>query len=115
MGEGDDVHLVHVAAFYMAKYPLTNRLYQAFVDGTGHRPPPNWLDGRYGEIVADHPVVNVSWYDALTYCHWLSETTEQHYRLPTEAEWEKVARGIDGCVYPWATFSRSSHGDIGTL
>ena len=45
MGEGDDVHLVHVAAFYMAKYPLTNRLYQGFVDGTGHQPPPNWLDG----------------------------------------------------------------------
>ncbi len=44
MGEGDDVHLVHVAAFYMAKYPLTNRLYQGFVDRTGHRPAPNWSD-----------------------------------------------------------------------
>jgi len=101
MGEGDDAHAVYLAAFHIAKYPLTHQLYQAFVDVTSQPPPPDWPDGRPLELLSDHPVVNVSWYDAVAYCHWLTAETGQVHRLPTEAEWEKAARGTDGRPYPW--------------
>ncbi|HKZ86550.1 MAG TPA: SUMF1/EgtB/PvdO family nonheme iron enzyme [Anaerolineae bacterium] len=100
MGEGNDTHSVYVAAFYIAKYPLTNRAYKAFVDAAGHKAPRHWQTG-YPEALDDHPVVNINWYDALAYCRWLSDTTGHHYRLPTEAEWEKAARGTDSRTYPW--------------
>jgi toxoflavin biosynthesis protein ToxD len=100
LGEGEDAHAVYLAAFSIAKYPVTNRAYQAFVDATGHRASRHW-QSRYPEVLSDHPVVNISWHDALAYCDWLSATTGQHYRLPTEAEWEKAARGSDGRTYPW--------------
>lgn len=100
MAEGHDMHRVYAAAFYIAKYPITNRAYQAFVTATGHKAPRHW-QSSYPEVLSDHPVVNVSWHDALAYCDWLSATTGHHYRLPTEAEWEKAARGADGRTYPW--------------
>lgn len=101
MGEGADTHSVHVAAFYIAKYPLTNGLYQAFVEASGYHPPPHWPNGQFSEVMQDHPVVNISWHDALAYCRWLSQASGQLYRLPTEAEWEKAARSTDGRTYPW--------------
>jgi formylglycine-generating enzyme required for sulfatase activity len=101
MGEGDETHSIDLAAFYIATYPLTNALYQLFVDAVGYIPPSGWREGRYPELLADHPVVNVSWHDALAYCRWLTAETGQVYRLPTEAEWEKAARGTDARPYPW--------------
>ena len=100
MGEGEDAHSVFVAAFYIARYPVTNRAYQAFVEAAGYPAPRHW-QSHFPEVLSDHPVVNISWREALAYCDWLSATTGQHYRLPTEAEWEKAARGADSCAYPW--------------
>ena len=92
MGEGEDMHSIYVAGFALAKYPVTNAAYRSFVAATGHLPPRDWPDGDPVERLQEHPVVTVSWYDALAYCHWLSAVTDQYYRLPTEAEWEKAAR-----------------------
>jgi formylglycine-generating enzyme required for sulfatase activity len=93
MGEGDEQHQVFVDAFKISKYPVTNMQYQTFVDATGHRAPGHWPEGAYPPNKANHPVVNVSWDDAVAYCRWLSQATGKECRLPTEAEWEKAARG----------------------
>ncbi len=87
---------VYVNAFYIDKYEVTNARYKEFVDAVGYTPlPDNWVDGTYPEGKADHPVAYVNWYDAEAYCEWAGK------RLPTEAEWEKTARGTDGRAFPW--------------
>lgn len=88
-------HSVMLDEFYIDKTEVANREYKDFVDTTKHRPPNNWPMGKYPEKLADHPVVNVSWYDADAYCKWRKK------RLPTEQEWEKAARGTDGRKFPW--------------
>jgi len=100
IGEGDEAHSIYVAAFYLAQYPVTNADYQPFI-AAGHRPPSDWPEGHYHEMLSQYPVVNVSWHDALAYCRWLSTASGQPYRLPTEAEWEKAARGPAAQTYPW--------------
>ncbi len=94
-------HTLTLPAYYIAKTPVTNQQYLAFVQATGYHSPTHWEGGVFPETKANHPVVNVSWYDALAYCRWLASVTKKPYGLPSEAEWEKGARGADGRVYPW--------------
>ena len=90
-----------------AKTPVTNRQYLAFVKEAGYSSPTHWENGIFPEAKADHPVVYVSWYDALAYCQWLSAMTGKLYGLPSEAEWESGARRR-WCIYPWAFFGTAN-------
>jgi formylglycine-generating enzyme required for sulfatase activity len=94
-------HTLYLPDYYLAKTPTTNAQYAVFVEANGPRSPFHWQDGKPPIGEEDHPVVNVSWHDAVAYCNWLTETTGKAFRLPSEAEWEKGARGTDGRIYPW--------------
>ena len=94
-------HRVHVPEFYIGQYPVTNLQYAALVKAGHSEAPRYWEDGEILPGKENHPVVEVSWRDALVFCAWLSGETGQPFRLPTEAEWEKAARGTDGRIYPW--------------
>jgi serine/threonine-protein kinase len=100
---GSQRRIVQLDRFYLARYPVTNRQFQAFVEATGYTPRDaeahrflhHFQAGRCPPDLVDHPVVFVSWTDARAYCRWAAR------RLPSEAEWEKAARGADGYKYPW--------------
>ena len=90
-------HRVTLPGYWIGRYPVTVAQFRAFVEASGHRPQdPDSLKGP-----DEHPVAWVSWYDALAYCRWLSEKAGIPVALPSEAEWEKAARGTDGRIYPW--------------
>lgn len=94
---GDNKKRVHLDEFYIGKYPVTVAQFDAFVQLTGHQ----WAGGGDVETKGNHPVVDVSWNDAVAFCQWASEVLGKTVRLPTEQEWEKAARGTDGREYPW--------------
>jgi len=101
-GSGDDTpaHEVDLPPFEIDQFEVSNKDFAVFVQVTGYktyleneRSSSTWL--KYAEGRDNHPVVKVSWNDAVAYCEWLGK------RLPSEAEWEKAARGAEGYIYPW--------------
>jgi formylglycine-generating enzyme required for sulfatase activity len=122
MGDESDgpQHTRYLPAYRIGKYPVTNAQYRRFVEDGGYtekwrtcwtaagwqwrsqgdvKEPLFWNDPQWN--LDNHPVVGVSWYEAVAYCNWLTATTGQSYRLPSEAEWEKAARGTDARKWPW--------------
>lgn len=114
---------VYLDPFYIDRYPVTNRQFQIFLEITNYRPTginnqrflAHWQNNRIPSGLEDHPVIFVSWHDARNYATWAGKS------LPTEAQWEKSARGSDGRKFPWgreapdpnrAHFGRNSKGPI---
>jgi formylglycine-generating enzyme required for sulfatase activity len=93
--------IVEVDAFELSLTLITNSQYERFVADTGAAPPPHW------PAPGDHPVTFVDWFDAAAFCTWAGG------RLPTEAEWEKAARGTDGRTYPWGDDEDSTRAAVG--
>ena len=94
------VHRVWVDALELAATQVSRWEYSKFLAATGRREPPTWDDRNFS--LPEQAVVGVSWFDAVAYCEWLSLTTSRQFRLPTEAEWERAARGgIEQQLYPW--------------
>jgi formylglycine-generating enzyme required for sulfatase activity len=130
MGEGKEEHSVELGTYYIARYPVTVAQFRVFVQESQYEAQMPWE--RYSSL-GNHSVVTVTWYDARAYCDWLTEQLrawegtpgplarllrEEDWlvRLPTEAEWEKAARGTDGRIYPWgneADPERANYEDTG--
>ena len=104
------VHRVWVDAFQLGARQVTNAEYERFMTAIGVSAPPFWNDPHFNH--PEQPVVGVSWFEAIRYCEWLSANNGARYRLPTEAEWERAARGdVEGKLYPWGDSPPQSRPD----
>jgi formylglycine-generating enzyme required for sulfatase activity len=126
MGDEHEEHPVTVATFEIARYPLTNAQWKLFIDDEGYNPdapwwdeagrawlrkdggaqPSRWNNERLGITRPNHPVVGISWYEAMAFCRWLTQHQGYNpdgyvYVLPSEAEWEYTARRATRRTYPW--------------
>lgn len=95
-------HTIYLDEYLIGKYPVTNRQFDAYVKDQ----KINWSMPRGKE---DHPLVNVSWLYAHSFCEWVSRVTSMPVRLPSEAQWEKAARGTDGRIHPWGFYESMNH------
>ncbi len=94
------IHHVWVGTFHLAATQVTNAEYERFLAATSTALPPFWKDPNFSQT--EQPVTGVSWHEAAQYCHWLSSQTGRTYRLPTETEWERAARGgLEQNNFPW--------------
>jgi sulfatase modifying factor 1 len=114
VGRDDErpAHRVWVDAFELAACQLTNAEYALFLAATQHANPLYWHDPNFND--PQQPVVAPSWFDAAAYCEWLSfvsgRVSGRRYRLPTEAEWERAARGgVEGRLYTWGDAPPDAH------
>lgn len=108
MGD-DDIPLtapqtvVDLPAYAIGLYPVTNEQFAEFIRQTGRLASSDllWQGNRPPTDTLNHPVTGVTWQEAVAYCDWLRHLTERPYALPSEAQWEKAARGVDGGLFPW--------------
>jgi hypothetical protein len=110
-----------LSKFLIAEYPVTFAQFQSFIDAEDGFQAAQWWKGlakRPNEPgkqrwpIANHPRENVSWYDAVAFCRWLSAKLKEKIRLPTEQEWEKAARGTDARAYPWGDSYSSGDANV---
>jgi len=107
------IHQVWVDGFQLAATQVTNREYELFLRATGSPPPPFWADSNFNH--PEQPVAGPSWFEADRYCQWLSAQSGHGYRLPTEAEWERAARGnLEQADFPWGNEPPQSLPDYST-
>lgn len=120
-------HEIMLSAYNIARYPITYAHYEPFVAGDGYlnrdywtedgwtwkgnktQPETYWNNSEWH--ISNHPVVGVTWYEAYAYCCWLSAKLGYEVRLPTEAEWERAARGTEGRIYPYSNEYNPSKGN----
>lgn len=108
---------VYVDEYAIGKYPVTNEQYAKFVQEDHNRRPQGfgWVFIKPPRTKLNHPVVGITFFDAWAYCIWLTHKTGRQYRLPTEAEWEKAARGDgDDRRYPWGGELTAEQGNFGS-
>ena len=115
----EPAHTVNLPEFQISRVPITNAQYALFVKEKDYKAPRHWEEGKPPEDLESHPVVYVSWYDALEYCQWLGEKLNLPITLPSEAEWEKAA-GWDPeqqrtHEYPWGKGFKPYHANTEEL
>ena len=118
-GHGDEkpIHRLHLPEYQIARVPITNAQYLIYVRDSGANAPEHWRGGEIPKGLEKHPVTRVSWHDTLKYCEWLSKKVgDKTITLPSEAEWEKAARGAqDQREYPWGDDWKELHANTSEL